>query len=244
MREAIEALRAGDRQRAFLLLRRHLNAHPADTTAWLWMSEAAPESEQQKDALRQALRLSPDHPHAAAIQQRLRTLESTTLQNSSPQSTPSSNGDPAREPARNTHDAAEHEPRYDHEPVVAVYDAPADVADERAGDENDPVVDTDPAFDVLDYQPPDELDAPATPVQAIDSEKTIVHEIEPLEPELAFDTESSAPSRLSARRVQRPQRRRGGGQWLWIILLALVIVAVLVALYLLYLYYTTGVFPF
>jgi hypothetical protein len=243
MREAIEALRAGDRQRAFVLLCRHLNAHPSDTTAWLWMSEAAPEPEQQKDALRQVLRLSPDHPHAPAIQQRLSMLESTTPQNASPHAAPASNGDPSREPAHSSHDATAHEPLYTHEPAAAVYDVPPDVADTWPGDKDEPAYEGDPAFDALDYQPPDEIDVPAAPAPAVDREETIVHEIEPLEPELPFDTDSSAPSRLSARRVQRPQRKRGGGQWLWIILLATVVVAVTAALYLLYLY-TMGAFPF
>ncbi|MBA3534690.1 MAG: hypothetical protein H0T73_22450 [Ardenticatenales bacterium] len=81
--EAIEALKVGDKPKAFALLRRHLAANPKDASAWLWMSEAASEPAQQIDALQQVLRLAPEHSRAPMIQKRLQVL----LQATTPQPT-------------------------------------------------------------------------------------------------------------------------------------------------------------
>lgn len=75
MKEAIEALKAGDRAGAYTLLRTYLAANPRDANGWLWMSEAAVNPVQQVDALKRVLALAPDHPRAAAIRRRLSTLE-------------------------------------------------------------------------------------------------------------------------------------------------------------------------
>jgi hypothetical protein len=80
MQQAIEALRAGDKDLAFVLLRRHLAMNPKDVTAWLWMSEAAPEPRMQIDALERVLRLAPEHPQAAVIHERLRVLREPPAQ--------------------------------------------------------------------------------------------------------------------------------------------------------------------
>lgn len=85
MQEAINALKAGDRERAFDLLRRHLASNPRDAVAWLWISEAAPRPEIQRDALERALHLAPDHPQAAMIRARLASLSGGT---SAPAPTP------------------------------------------------------------------------------------------------------------------------------------------------------------
>lgn len=74
MNEAIKALKAGDKQRAFALLRRYLAENPKDANAWLWMSEATTNPKQQVDALRRVLTLAPQHPHALSIHQRLEAL--------------------------------------------------------------------------------------------------------------------------------------------------------------------------
>ncbi len=74
MQEAINALKAGDREGAFDLLRRHLASNPRDAAAWLWISEAAPRPDIQRDALERALQLAPDHPQAAMIRTRLDSL--------------------------------------------------------------------------------------------------------------------------------------------------------------------------
>lgn len=78
MQEAIAALRAGERDRAFALLRQHLMAYPKDANGWLWMSEVAPELPQQIDALQRVLLLAPDHPRTGAIRLRLRELHEST----------------------------------------------------------------------------------------------------------------------------------------------------------------------
>ncbi len=78
MQEAIAALKAGNRARAFTLLRQHLVANPRDANGWLWMSEVAPELRHQIDALQRVLLLAPDHPHAGAIRERLRELNAST----------------------------------------------------------------------------------------------------------------------------------------------------------------------
>ncbi len=77
MNEAIEALKAGDKARAFELLRRHLVANPQDASAWLWMGEAAPTPSMQRDALQRVLHLVPDHPRATLIRQRIAQLSTT-----------------------------------------------------------------------------------------------------------------------------------------------------------------------
>jgi hypothetical protein len=78
MQEAIAALKAGDRARAFSLMRQYLVTNPKDANGWLWMSEVAPELRQQIDALHRVLLLAPDHPRAAAIRLRLRELHAST----------------------------------------------------------------------------------------------------------------------------------------------------------------------
>jgi hypothetical protein len=78
VQEAIAALKAGNRARAFTLLRQHLVANPRDANGWLWMSEVAPELRHQIDALQRVLLLAPDHPHAGAIRERLRELNAST----------------------------------------------------------------------------------------------------------------------------------------------------------------------
>lgn len=75
LNEAISALKAGDKSRAYDLLRQHLAANPDDATAWLWMSEAVSEREQQVEALEQVLRLAPTHSRAPMIRKRLDTLK-------------------------------------------------------------------------------------------------------------------------------------------------------------------------
>ncbi len=78
MQEAIAALKAGNRARAFTLLRQHLVANPRDANGWLWMSEVAPELRHQIDALQRVLLLAPVHPHDGAIRERLRVLHART----------------------------------------------------------------------------------------------------------------------------------------------------------------------
>jgi hypothetical protein len=74
MNEVKKALKAGDKERAFALLRRHLAANPKDANAWLWMSEATTNPKQKIDALKRLLMLAPQHPHAEAIRQQLERL--------------------------------------------------------------------------------------------------------------------------------------------------------------------------
>ncbi|MGH2541640.1 MAG: hypothetical protein ACRDIB_02505 [Ardenticatenaceae bacterium] len=74
MQEAIDAFRAGDKGRAFVLLRRYLATNPRDVTAWLWISDAAPEPQMQIDALERALELAPEHQYAEVIRERIRIL--------------------------------------------------------------------------------------------------------------------------------------------------------------------------
>ncbi|MDQ4077770.1 MAG: hypothetical protein M3220_16170 [Chloroflexota bacterium] len=77
MNEAIQALKSGDRVRAFDLLRRHLQANPTDADAWLWMSEAAPHTKMKIDALVRVLKLRPEHPRAGIIRRRIVALSET-----------------------------------------------------------------------------------------------------------------------------------------------------------------------
>ncbi len=91
MNEAIKALKAGDHKTAYRLLRRHLRKNPKDVKAWLWISQATTDKKKQIDALKQALRLQPDHPKSKAIRRRIHKLEnSQTRQQRSQSSTSSS----------------------------------------------------------------------------------------------------------------------------------------------------------
>lgn len=78
MDEIMAALAAGERDRAFALLRGYLKAHPQDANAWLAMSEAVSEPKQQLDALQRVLQLAPTHSRAASIRNRIERLKGTS----------------------------------------------------------------------------------------------------------------------------------------------------------------------
>lgn len=100
MNEVKKALQAGDRERAFALLRRHLAANPKDANAWLWMSEATTNPKQKIDALKRVLMLAPQHPHAAPIRQRLERLTNKqSTVHSPPVTEPISPSPPSEPPA-------------------------------------------------------------------------------------------------------------------------------------------------
>lgn len=58
------ALKAGDRQRAQELLMRVVNADDRNEEAWLWLSGAVDELEDQQIALENVLAINPNNEHA------------------------------------------------------------------------------------------------------------------------------------------------------------------------------------
>ena len=97
MNEAIKALKAGDRKTAYRQLRRHLRSNPKDIQAWLWISQATTDPKKQIDALKQVLRLEPNHPKSKAIHRRIRQLENSKVKAVRVEPVPSSSSDDSDE---------------------------------------------------------------------------------------------------------------------------------------------------
>ncbi|MBI3243849.1 MAG: hypothetical protein HYZ49_16315 [Chloroflexi bacterium] len=86
LKEAIRSARAGNRERAILLLEDVLETEPNNAVAWFWLSDVAEDIHAQIMALERALAISPDQPRAmarltglyeqreAAVRQRQKTL--------------------------------------------------------------------------------------------------------------------------------------------------------------------------
>lgn len=71
VQEGIAALRAGDRREARRLLGRAVNENPNNVAAWWFLAAALEDPEQKIYALRQVLRLRPDHEEARQFLSRL-----------------------------------------------------------------------------------------------------------------------------------------------------------------------------
>lgn len=97
MNEAIKALKAGDGKTAYRQLRRHLRSNPKDVQAWLWISQATTDRKKQIDALKQALRLEPNHPKSKAIRRRIGQLENSKVKTARAELVPSSSSDDSDE---------------------------------------------------------------------------------------------------------------------------------------------------
>lgn len=71
LKAGIDALKQGDRRKARRLLGQVINEDPANAIAWWYLQAVLDTSEQRIHALRQVLRLQPDHVQARAILERL-----------------------------------------------------------------------------------------------------------------------------------------------------------------------------
>lgn len=71
LQEGVAALRAGDRREALRLLGRAVNENPDNVAAWWFLSAVLTDTRQKMHALRQVLRLRPDHAEARELLKRL-----------------------------------------------------------------------------------------------------------------------------------------------------------------------------
>ncbi len=62
LKQAAQAAAAGDRNQAYLLLRKAIASDPANETAWLWLVAVAENPREARIALRQVEQLNPNHP--------------------------------------------------------------------------------------------------------------------------------------------------------------------------------------
>jgi tetratricopeptide (TPR) repeat protein len=95
LREGIEAMRAGDRQRGRALLLRVVEADPRVEPAWLWLAAAVDEPADKITALENALTLN---PHNVAARAQLAVLRGETVIEAPP-AVPPTPSQPARPPA-------------------------------------------------------------------------------------------------------------------------------------------------
>ncbi|MGQ9502005.1 MAG: L,D-transpeptidase family protein [Anaerolineae bacterium] len=62
LKQAVQAAAAGDRDQAYLLLRKVIASDPANEMAWLWLVAVAENLREARIALRQVEQLNPNHP--------------------------------------------------------------------------------------------------------------------------------------------------------------------------------------
>lgn len=85
---AVQALKAGDRQRAQALLSQRLLADPTDDQAWLWLSECLSDVEKKRYCLERVLALQPANAQAIQALELLSGIDAAPAEEATTQSPP------------------------------------------------------------------------------------------------------------------------------------------------------------
>lgn len=92
LREAVEKIRAGDRESGRRLLIEILRADPQNEQAWLWLAITFRDPEKRRESLERVLKLNPDNQQAKKLLQKLdeiqQSKESEPVKESQPSATP------------------------------------------------------------------------------------------------------------------------------------------------------------
>jgi hypothetical protein len=97
--QAIEALRAGDREGAQRYLSQHLTVNPKDDRAWFLLSECLNDIEKKRYCLERVLALQPENAQARQALERLSENSAPAQVDETGAATPPVAGQPAKEPA-------------------------------------------------------------------------------------------------------------------------------------------------
>lgn len=74
LKEAINAIKAGDKHTGQKLLKELLQENPENETAWLWLAAAVNDPTQKKKCLQRVLKINPDHATAKRGLRQLKSL--------------------------------------------------------------------------------------------------------------------------------------------------------------------------
>ncbi len=127
LRLAIQAATAGDRNRAYLLLRRVIASDPSNEVAWLWLVAVAEQPREARIALRRVEQLNPNHPKLPEARHWLEARLSAT-----PATSPSADVSPEVAGMPVVHPPVETQPT---PPVPVSEEEIGDLIQERVGEE-------------------------------------------------------------------------------------------------------------